>query len=104
MTQKQINSNVVYLEDYYISVHETGNQFELNNHSRAGGDMVIILDTLDKKSLISHLENFNINEEVLLWWEDKRGSKTPFNNVKEHYEDLEEWRDEYLRIARDMPY
>ena len=84
--------------------------WEMSNYTTAGGDMYWTLDELSKDCLQEYIDGFDINDEVLIWWQPgdpfnyhEPGSKTPFSNVKEHYEDLEDWLDELQEICNGMP-
>lgn len=94
--------NILWLKDKGFSPDSDGT--ELEYYTPSGGDMIIHLQECSKDALLEYMENFDINEEVSLWWPNGDGSKTPFSNMKEHYEDLEEWVKEVKRIAEDMPY
>lgn len=76
----------------------------LEMYTPAGGDMVWYLDDLTPECLQEYIDNFDINENVLSWWQDGgRGSGVPFANVRDHYNDVEEWLNELQRICDDMP-
>jgi hypothetical protein len=82
----------------------------MSNYTGAGGDMNWTLAELSKDCLQEFIDDFDINNEVLIWWQPgdpfnyvKPGSKTPFSNVKQHYEDLEEWLDNLQEICNGMP-
>lgn len=94
--------NELYLEDYDITSCGD-NQFEC--YTDAGEDMIISLDKVRKKNLQEYIDNFDINEEVLLWWQDGRqGKGVPFANVKEHYEDYEAYLRKLQKACDKMPY
>lgn len=89
---------------------DSDGHWEMSNYTGAGGDMNWTLDELSKDCLQEYIDDFDINDEVLIWWQPgdpwnyhEPGSKTPFNNVKEHYEDLEEWLDNLQEICNGMP-
>lgn len=94
--------NLLYLEDFDITDNGDG---ELECYTDAGEDMIITLDKVRKKNLQEYIDNFDINEEVLLWWQDGRpGKGVPFANVKEHYEDYEAYLEKLQKACDMMPY
>ncbi len=94
--------NLLYLEDFDITDNGGG---ELECYTDAGEDMIITLDKVRKKNLQEYIDNFDINEEVLLWWQDGRpGKGVPFANVKEHYEDYEAYLEKLQKACDKMPY
>lgn len=99
-----LDKNAVWCERDYDG------EWELSNYTNAGGDMCWTLKDLSKECLQEYIDNFDINDEVLLWWQPsdpfshhEPGSKTPFSNVKEHYEDLEAWLNNLQDICNSMP-
>ena len=94
--------NLLYLEDFDITDNGDG---ELECYTDAGEDMIITLDKVRKKNLQEYIDNFDINEEVLLWWQDgKPGKGVPFANVKEHYEDYEAYLEKLQKACDKMPF
>ncbi len=94
--------NLLYLEDFDITDNGGG---ELECYTDAGEDMIITLDKVRKKNLQEYIDNFDINEEVLLWWQDGRpGKGVPFANVKEHYEDYEAYLEKLQKACDKMPF
>lgn len=94
--------NLLYLEDFDITDNGDG---ELECYTDAGEDMIITLDKVRKKNLQEYIDNFDINEEVLLWWQDGRpGKRVPFANVKEHYEDYEAYLEKLQKACDKMPF
>lgn len=95
--------NILWLEDNGFSPSTDG--LELEYYTPAGGDMIISLQNCSKDELLEYLDNFDINQEVMIWWPNGvPGNGVPFDNVKEHYEDLEEWVKEVKKIAQKMPF
>lgn len=104
--------NLLYLEDN--DVHTANDQpvwekhprsVELECYTDAGGDMLIHLEEPTKKKLQEYIDNFDINAEVLLWWQDgKPGNGVPFDNVMEHYRDYEDWLKWLQKVCNKMPY
>lgn len=75
-------------EDYPDSV-------ELESYTEAGGDMLICLIEPTRDCLQEYIDDFDIDNEVMIWWQDGRDAAhakgVPFTNIREHYEDLEDW-------------
>lgn len=94
--------NILYLEDYDITSNGDG---ELECYTDAGEDMIISLNKVRKKNLQEYIDNFDINETVLSWWQNgKPGNGVPFDNVKEHYEDYEAYLEKLQKACDKMPY
>lgn len=93
--------NELYLEDFDIESHGDG---ELECYTDAGEDMIISLDKVMKKNLQEYIDNFDINEQVQLWWSNGQRGGVPFNNVKEQYEDYEAYLCNLQRACDAMPY
>ncbi len=72
---------------------------ELNCSTGAGEDMCINLHEISVDALEEYVNDFDINENVAVWWEDGRpGRGVPFNSMAEHEEDYED----YLAWLRDI--
>ena len=73
-------------EDYPYSV-------ELETYTGAGEDMLIDLEEPSKQGLQKYINDFDVNGQVTMWWsngaEQAHKKGVPFNNIKEHYEDYE---------------
>jgi hypothetical protein len=55
--------------------------------------------------LQEYIDDFNINYEVVSWWQDgKKGNGVPFDNIKQHYDDVEDWLKWLQTICDKMPY
>ncbi len=94
--------NILYLEDFGITSNGDG---ELECYTDAGEDMIILLDKVRKKNLQEYIDNFDINERVLMWWSyGRQETGTPFANVKEHYEDYEAYLRKLQKVCSKMPY
>lgn len=94
--------NILFLEDY--DINDNGDN-ELECYTDAGEDMIITLDKVLKKNLQEYINSFDINANVLLWWEDGTpGKGVPFDNVKEHYEDYEAYIERLQAICDKMPF
>jgi len=110
MNQEQIKHNIEILEENDIHVcnstpvwDDMPNSVELRTSTDAGEDMIICLDEPSKKSLEEYIDNFDIDEQVMLWWRDGEDAAhavgVPFDNIREHYEDYEECLKKLRRIA-----
>lgn len=94
--------NILYLEDYDIT--STGDN-ELECYTDAGEDMIISLDKVLKKNLQEYIDDFDINGNVLMWWQNgEPGKGVPFDNVKEHYEDYEAYHEQLQKVCDNMPF
>ena len=97
--------NELYLEDFDITSNGDG---ELECYTDAGEDMIISLDKVRKKNLQEYIDNFDINETVLSWWQNgieyAKKKKVPFDNVKEHYEDYEAYLKTLQKACDKMPF
>lgn len=106
--------NLEYLEDNDINLSSENvwddepNSVELETYTDAGEDMLIDLTEPTKEKLQKYIDDFDVNEEVMMWWEngaDYAHSKgVPFDNVKEHYEDYEDYLKWLQRVCDRMPY
>ena len=102
--------NCLYLESCDMLVNDCPcGDWEVENYTDAGGDMVICIGELTKEKLSEYLDNFDLNDEVVLWWsettsKERKERGLPFGNIKEHYEDLEAWLQTMWTICRKMPY
>lgn len=111
MNKKQFKANVAYLKKNGVELCGQclweGFPFsaELECYTKAGGDMIFDVDVLNREKLSQYIDEFNINKEVVLWWPNgEKGNGVPFSNIKEHYEDLEEWVESMKEIINGMPY
>ena len=105
MTKKEIKANINVLEENGIEfINQDENSYEFEAFTPAGGDMVIILEEPSKEELEKYIDNFDINEEVLMWWRDGKGDGLPFANVRDHYNDLEEYIDRISDICDMLEY
>lgn len=101
MTTFEKNKNILEENDVQVRQNRKGGEVELECYTPAGEDMIFTLDELTAQCLCDYINSFDINENVLMWWQDG-GSGVPFNNIKEHYEDYEEWLDGLMDIADEM--
>ena len=109
MTQEIFNKNKEYLESNDVKVIAQGLwnnkpfSAELECYTPAGEDMIIDLEELSRDALQEYIDSFDINENVSMWWPNgQRTQGLPFDNIREHYEDYEEWLDDLERISEGM--
>ena len=104
--------NISYLEENDITLvsdapvwKEYPRSVELECYTDAGGDMLIHLEEPSKIKLEEYINDFDINHEVSIWWPDgEPGNGVPFDNMKEHWDDLEGYLKWLRRICKKMPY
>ena len=94
-----------YLDGFSVWCERDGNGWwELSMYTPAGGEMCWGLEELTPECLQEYIDNFDINYEVLSWWQGgARGYGVPFDNIRDHYNDVEEWLNELQNICDDMP-
>lgn len=98
--EKYLYENGVYIEDTPVWDFYPYSR-ELYFRTPAGGDFSVCVEEMNRESVIQALQDFDVNENTLLWWNSDR---TPFETIKELYEDIEQWRDNFIEIANEMPY
>ena len=103
------NANKDFLEENGFSIGENekweGVDIEIESYTNGGGDMIITLDNLTRENMVNYLQDFDVYEETNLWFpEGKPGRGVPFDNYKDLWEDIENWRRWALSIAKEMPY
>ena len=84
---------------------EDAEEIELESYTDGGGDMIISIDVSKdwKKAFKDYVEDFDIDNEVSLWWPDGQpGRGVPFNNIRELYDDIEGWVNWLKDIIRVM--
>lgn len=107
MNKRQFKANEKHLTEngVYVENEPTWEEYpysrELYFRTPAGGDFSVCVEEMDRESVIQALQDFDINENTLLWWNSDR---TPFETIKELYEDIEQWRDNLMGIANEIPY
>ena len=112
MEKKEFNANKKYLVEDCNNIFWNGQAWdeepfsvELESYTKAGGDMTLTIEVCDKEHLQEYIDNFNINAEVVLWWSNgEKCGGVPFDNIKQHYEDLEDWLNWLQEICNGMPY
>lgn len=107
MKREEFDANVAYLEQNEVSVSDSP-AYDRKKYSRelymytdGGGDFSLAVECLTRKDVLITLDCFDVNEETLLWW---NGRGVPFNNIKDLYEDIENWKLKFIKIADGMPY
>ena len=107
MKKKELKANESYLADNDVFVID-GSVWEDRPYSReccfrtpSGGDFSVIVDELTNAAVLEYLQNYDINDAVQMWWD---GSGVPFDNIRDLYNDIEEWKNNFTKIAEGMPY
>lgn len=98
-------SNKDFLENHDIHCDKMDDGgWELESYTDGGGDQLIYVDNLTREELVENLENYDVNYETSLWFSDgKPGRGVPFDNYKDLWDDIEDWRKWALGIAKRMP-
>ena len=104
--------NLSYLSDNDINVasdepiwEESPRSIELESYTNAGEDMIIDLEEPTKAKLQDYINGFDINHNVSIWWVNGLpGNGVPFSNMKEHYEDYEDYLSWLQKVCDKMPY
>ena len=97
--------NSLYLEEHDIN---TISDDELETYTDAGEDMIISVEKVMKSELQKYIDEFDINEEVLKWWEGGKREAVekgvPHDNIMEHYEDYESYLKWLQKVCDKMPF
>lgn len=107
MKKKEFKANIAYLNnnDVYVTDEPLWDNIpqsrELYYRTPSGGDFSICVDELSQECVLSALHDVDVNETTLLWW---NGGITPFANIKDLYDDIEQWKEGFIEIANSMPY
>lgn len=107
MTKKEFKANLAYLENSGVVISDEAvwdyapNSRELYFSTASGGDFSICVEEVTRDEVLAYLDGYDINGECLLWWDSGR---TPFNDIKALYEDIEQWVEDFKAIAYNMPY
>lgn len=107
MKQEEFKANQEYLEenDVYLSDDAVWDMYpdsrELFKNTEGGGDFSICVEELTREEVLNVLRGFDVNEEAMKWW---GGRGVPFDNIKELYEDIYQWKEDFIQIANGMPY
>lgn len=100
---EQLNKDFLENHDIHCDKMDDG-RWELESYTDGGGDQLIYIDNLTRDELIEYLENYDVNNETDLWFPDGRpGRGVPFDNYKDLWDDIEDWRRWMLNIAKRMP-
>lgn len=76
----------------------------MESYTDGGGGQVVYVDNLTRDELVEYLEKYDVNDETNLWFPDGRpGRGVPFDNYKDLWDDIEDWRKWALGIAKRMP-
>ena len=111
----KIAINLMYLELNDINPtsdecvwDEHPDSVELECYTDGGEDMLIALESPTKEGLQQYIDNFDINENVMLWWRNgldaAHNAGVPYDNIKDHYTDYEVYLKWLQRICNAMPY
>ena len=105
--------NLSFLEDNNISTssekiwEEHPSSVELECYTDAGEDMLINLEEPSKDCLQKYIDDFDVNENVMMWWREGENTAhergVPFYNIKDHYEDYENYLQWLQKICDKMP-
>lgn len=81
---------------------------ELETYTNGGEGILIDLEKVTKENLQSYINEFDINEKVMMWWRDgKETAKengVPFDNILDHYKDYELFLKNLQEICNKMPF
>lgn len=107
MKKKEFKANQKYLEEngVYIEGEPSWDEYpysrELFMSTEYGGDLSICVEELTREEVLNVLEGFDVNEETKIWWD---GGRIPFDNIKDLYDDIYQWKEDFIQIAKGMPY
>lgn len=107
MEKKEFKANQEYLEenDVYLSDDAVWDSYpysrELYMRTDSGGDFYICVEELTREEVLNALRGFDVNEETMQWW---GGRGVPFDNIKDLYDDIYQWKEDFIQIAEGMPY
>ena len=98
-------SNKDFLENHDILCKKMDDGgWELESYTDGGGDQLTHVDNLTREELVEYLENFDVDYEANLWFIGGcPGPGVPFDNYKDLWDDIEDWRKWALGIAKRMP-
>ena len=103
--------NLRYLEDNDINLvgselwDESPRSVELECYTDAGEDMIIDLEEPTKEKLQKYINDFDINYNVSIWWQNGRpGKGVPFDNMKEQYDDYVDYLKWLQKVCNKMPF
>lgn len=97
-------NRVKLLNDHGIKILSRSGGVELETHTKGGEDMIISLKELNKKSLEEYIDNFDINDSVIRWWQNganaAHAAGVPYSNIVEHYKDYEDYLSNLSQVAK----
>lgn len=97
-------SNKDFLEKHDITCTKHDDGWELESYTDGGGGQVVYVDNLTRDELVEYLENYDVNDETNLWFPNGQpGKGVPFDNYKDLWNDIENWRKWMLGVAKRMP-
>ena len=110
MSEKEFNEAIEYLAVNSIALIGTRIwadkplSVELETYTDAGEDMIINLEEPTKECLQKYIDDFDIDEEVRIWWPNGRpGNGVPFNTQEEHRADYRDFLSLLKDIVADWP-
>lgn len=79
---------------------------ELETSTDAGEDMIFCLEEPTAKCLQEYIDNFDIDEQVMLWWAEGKAAAhakgVPFDSISEHYEDYKAYLERLQGVVYDL--
>lgn len=108
---KVVEHNLEVLEEHNISFTGKGwddepYSGEFETYTDAGEDMIFTLETITRNDFKQYIDDFDVNENVLMWWHDgyvaAHKAGVPFENIKEHYQDYEDWLEELSSFVDEL--
>ena len=96
--------NLNYLEENGIT---SCGEKEFETYTDAGEDMIISLEEPTRACLQQYIDDFDIDEEVWVWWQDgyeKAREKTPFTYPSEQADDYKAFLKRLQKVCNKMPF
>ncbi len=110
MNKKEYKRNLAYLEEKGLCLccekvwEDHPWSVELETRTDAGEDIFIALEEPTEEYLQKYIDNFNINENVVLWWPNGiKNNGVPFDNIRDHYNDYESFIKRLQGICDNWP-
>ena len=113
MNITKYKENLAYLDDNNIRTSsekiwkEHPFSVELECYTAGGEDMLITLEAPTKECLQKYITDFDVNENVMMWWkngaDDAHQKGVPFSNIKDHYVDYENYLEWLQQVCDGMP-
>lgn len=107
MEQSKFLANIEYLENNGVCVEDTPaweeypQSRELYFSTHCGGDFCICVEELSRYEVLKYLHEYDVSEATSMWWD---ADNTPFSNIGDLYEDIKQWKEDFIEIAEGMPY